>query len=320
MKTGRLILGACVSVALAALTVSRVDIRSTADAATRAAPIGLLLGLVFAWLEIMVRAERWRTVLGALGRVSYTQSLAYTLVGAFGNLLLPIRLGDVAKGYLAANATGLPKLATLGSVGTERLVDGVTTVALAGLLALTVPSLPKAESAVLPISVAIVVGLIAGLALLSYLWRHGLGPSVLQRVLASLARFAPGARILRSPRGAAVVVAWTLAAYCCAVLALVEIADAVGLHLTLLGAAFAMAWIALSTAIPAGPGSVGTYEFVGVAVLSALNQDPSASLAAVVLLHLVGTIPPALAGLVAALALHVHVLRPAEIAEETAGA
>jgi hypothetical protein len=90
---------------------------------------------------------------------------------------------------------------------------------------------------------------------------------------------------------------------------MVAVAWAVGLHLTPLQAAFAMSWIALSTAIPAAPGSVGTYEFVGVSALTMLGQDPASALAAVILLHAIGTVPVAIVGLVTTWALHLRIWR-----------
>lgn len=319
MKPLKLLIGACVSLALAALTVSRVDVGSTMAALTRIALPALTLGLAFAWLEILVRAWRLRFVLSALGPISYPQSLAYTLVGAFGNLLLPARLGDVAKAYLAAHAVRSPKLAVLGSVAAERIVDGVTTIALAAVLGLTVPSLPPAIAATLPLGAAGVVALAAAALVLRRLWRGGHELGYLHVILVWLARLAPGARAMATAQGMVIVIVATLAAYCCAALALYSIAWGVGLRLTVLGAAFAMAWMALSTAVPAGQGSVGTYEFVGVTVLSALNQDPSVALAAVVLVHVVGTIPEALAGFIVTLALNVKLLSPTSpTSDETA--
>jgi uncharacterized membrane protein YbhN (UPF0104 family) len=130
-----------------------------------------------------------------------------------------------------------------------------------------------------------------------------------ERVQAFLVSLVRGAAAVRSPRGAATAVGSTLLAYVCAVGAMIAVAGAVGLSITPAQAAFAMAWIGLSTAIPAAPGSVGTYEFVGVSVLTLLGQDPAASLAAVVLLHVIGTLPVALVGLVTAWALHLRVWR-----------
>ena len=65
--------------------------------------------------------------------------------------------------------------------------------------------------------------------------------------------------------------------------------------------------LALSTAIPAAPGSLGTYEFAGVTALGVLGIGPSQALAATVLIHVIATLPPALLGLVATLVLHVRI-------------
>ena len=123
-----------------------------------------------------------------------------------------------------------------------------------------------------------------------------------------VARLVEGAAAARSPRGAVTLVVSTLAAFGFAVAAFIAVSGSVGLQLTPAQAAFAMAWIALSTAIPAAPGSVGTYEFVGVGALTLLGQDPAASLAAVVLLHVMGTLPLALAGLVATWVMHLRLM------------
>ena len=129
-----------------------------------------------------------------------------------------------------------------------------------------------------------------------------------QSVRDFVARLVRGAHAVGSPRGVAKAVGYTLAAYACAVGAMLAAAGSVGLHLTPIQAAFAMAWIALSTAIPAAPSSIGTYEFVGVSVLTLLGQDPASALAAVVLLHVIGTVPVALAGLTMTWALHLRVM------------
>jgi uncharacterized protein (TIRG00374 family) len=65
--------------------------------------------------------------------------------------------------------------------------------------------------------------------------------------------------------------------------------------------------LALSTAIPAAPGSLGTYEFAGVTVLGILGIGPSQALAATVLIHVIAALPPALLGLASTLILHVRI-------------
>ena len=74
--------------------------------------------------------------------------------------------------------------------------------------------------------------------------------------------------------------------------------------------------VALSTSIPAAPGSIGTYEFVGLTILSApRRRSRGQALAIIVVVHLVVTLPLALAGLVAAWQLHFRVSEIAADAE-----
>jgi uncharacterized protein (TIRG00374 family) len=310
VKAARVFVGIAVSAVFAWATLSRVDLQAVGQALGRAALPAVALAGVFAWLEIAVRAWRWRFLLSPLGKVDYGHAFAYTCIGYFANTLLPMRLGDVARAYLAATALRLPRLATLGSIVIERLADGLTILVVAFALGLAVTD----ASAMVPVELWIVLAsasavVLVALAILIARRRQALdalAPERIRQLVASLIR---GTEAVRSPRGVATVVGSTLAAYTCAVGAMVVIAGSVGLHVTLAQAAFAMAWIGLSTAIPAAPGSVGTYEFVGVSVLTLLGQDPASALAVVVLLHVIGTLPVALVGLVMTWALHLRVWR-----------
>jgi hypothetical protein len=310
VKAARLLVGIAVSAVFVWATVSRVDLAAVGQALSKAAPLGVALVFVFAWLEIFVRAWRWQFLLSPLGRVSYRHALAYTCVGYFANTLLPMRLGEVARAYLAASALRLPRLATLGSIVVERLTDGITILVLASALGFVVTD----ASAVAPVELWLFLGVAAAVALTSLgvilARRRELVEALLpERIRSLIGRMVSGTAAVQSPSGAAVTVGATLVAFACAVGSMIAVAGAVGLSINPAEAAFAIAWIGLSTAIPAAPGSVGTYEFVGVSVLTLLGQDPASALAAVVLLHVIGTLPVALVGLVTTWALHLRVWR-----------
>ncbi len=310
LKAGRAIVGVAVSAVFAWATLSRVDLGAAGQALSRAALPGIAIAVAFAWFEIAARAWRWRFLLSPLGHVRYGQAFAYTCVGYFANTLLPMRLGDVARAYLAATALRLPRLATLGSIVTERLADGLTILVVATGLGLAVAG----GSTIAPLemwiflAVACVLVLIALSVLVQKRWQM-VEALVPERIRAMGVKLIHGSRAAGSPRGFSTLVGSTLAAYLFAVAAMSFVAGSVGVHLTPIQAAFAMAWIGLSTAIPAAPGSVGTYEFVGVSVLTMLGQDPASALAAVVLLHVIGTLPVALVGLAMTWALHLRVWR-----------
>jgi uncharacterized protein (TIRG00374 family) len=310
VKAARILVGVLVSAAFGALTLARVDLGSTAQALGRAAPLGVAMGVTFGLLEISVRAWRWRFLLSALGKVGYGRAFSYTCIGYFANTLLPMRLGDVARAYLAASALRLSRIATLGSIVADRLADGVTILAVAVVLGLVVTGAFGSG----PIEVWLVLSLALVLVCGSF-WLlaercPGLVESLVPARVRELAgRLMEGAAAARNPRGACVVVGSTLLAYLCSVGAVMAVTASVGLSISLPQAAFVTAWIALSTAIPAAPGSVGTYEFVGVGALALVGQDPTAALAAVVLIHAIGMVPGALIGLFMTWALHVRVWR-----------
>lgn len=311
MKIARVVIGLAVSAVFAWATIARVDIGAVAESLGRAALPGVMLGLVFAWLEVCVRAWRWRYLLSPLGRVTYGTSLAYTCIGYFANLLLPMRLGDVARGYLAATALRLPRLATLGSIVAERVADGLTILALAFVLGLAVTGAWQIATTAVWIGLTILLASLVAAAGIALINHERLAHTRLSRAIRHpLARLTAGADAVRTPTGFLAVLGATLASYVCAVAALAAVAASVGLSLSPQQAALVMAWLALSTAIPAAPGSVGTYEFVGVFVLTTvLGQDRNAALAAVVLLHVISALPSALVGLVMTWVLHVRVWR-----------
>jgi glycosyltransferase 2 family protein len=85
------------------------------------------------------------------------------------------------------------------------------------------------------------------------------------------------------------------------------VSGALGLPLDPVQWAFVLGVLALSTAIPAAPGSLGTYEFAGVTALGILGIGSSQALAATVLIHVIAALPPALLGLAATFIMHLRI-------------
>lgn len=302
----RVLAGLAISLLFIVVTFARVDLGGVARTIGRATPGWLLVALLLGLAEVGVRAWRWQTLLAPFVRVPYRLSAAYLCIGYFANALLPVRLGDVARSYLAGSAFGAPRLAVLGTVLVERLADGLAVVAIALVLGFEV-----AQGHALALT-ALWVGLVALIALglmtafVVVLPRLRLGSlQPIEVIKPFLTQLALGGQSLRSASGSARLVVSTLLPLGIATGTLAAVAAAMGISLSPVQAGLAMAAIALSTAIPAAPSSVGTYEFVGLTILTALGVAPEPALAAVVILHVIGTLPVALAGLV--LTWHYHV-------------
>jgi uncharacterized protein (TIRG00374 family) len=267
-----------------------------------------MLAFVLVLVELVIRAERWRVLLDPSAQVPLRSSLAYLSIGYFANLLLPARLGDVARAYLAARSFGISTLVTLGTVVVERVSD--TAVILLVVLVAGRAVAPSSEVAGWAELIAVVA--MIGLAVVAVVGIGSLRSGLLDRRLgrrmrAIVALVAQGGAALRRPRGALLVLGLTVLPFGVAVCTFGAISGALGLPLGPVEWALVLGVLALSTAIPAAPGSLGTYEFAGVTVLGILGIGPSQALAATVLIHVMALVPSALLGLVATLVLHVRI-------------
>jgi uncharacterized protein (TIRG00374 family) len=150
-----------------------------------------------------------------------------------------------------------------------------------------------------------VVGLVVLAGILFWIRRPGEG--LRGRIRSLVDRVLAGMTALRSPRTFTLAAFLTAAAFALSVASFATVSTSAGVQLSIGQAALVMGGLALSTSIPAAPGSLGTYEFVGVSILTALGIGPDLALAIVVVIHVAATLPLAIAGLVAAWQLHVRV-------------
>jgi uncharacterized membrane protein YbhN (UPF0104 family) len=304
----RLVVGLAISVLFIGLTLSRIDVNKVAAAIIAAAPLGLLLGLVLVCAEVWIRAYRWQLLLRGIRPVPYRLALAYLYIGYFANSVLPARLGDVARAYVGGSVLGTGRLPTLGTIVIERVTDATMTMLIVVVLGLLRPAASELSGNAFVLGGLAAVGL-AVLVIGVVLIRRGTFARfrLIRLGVGLLARVAAGGAALRSPIKAVTFVALSIAGFSTAIVAYASVASAVGLHLTLIEAAIVMAALALSTAIPAAPASVGTYEFIGLTVLVQLGAPADAALASVLIVHVFATVPSALAGLVSTWILHIRV-------------
>ena len=316
----RLAAGIAISVVFLALTLARVDLAAVGEALRQVVPAGVAVAFGVVLVDLAIRALRWKLLLegvGGTGRApGIVTAAAYLSIGYLANSLLPARLGDVARAYLAGSAFGVSRAATLGTILVERVADGATMLALALLSSLLVASVLEVRNLAAYAAVLAAAGAIG----LAVLWR-ALSRGRLARsrypgmVRGAAGRVAAGLAVIRTPAGAIRIAAITLAAAATAAAVGWVVAGAAGIPLTPIQAVLFSSGIALSLAIPAAPASLGTYEFVGVVILTSFGASPEQGLATVLVMRLVSTLPLSVLGLAAVWILHI---RPAAIFEPPA--
>lgn len=316
----RLVVGTAVSAVLLAATLVRVDLPSAGAAVATAAPGMLLVAGVVVILDLVLRSLRWQVLLRPLATDDHAPPLrstsGYLSIGYLANVLLPARLGDVARAYLAADAFRLGRLATFGTIAVERAADGIVMLGLAALSVVVVGAGGTAEELVVFGLLVVALGTAALVAGWLVLMRSPVGDGRVGAMARSVVtRIGTGARALRDPAGLTWCVGLTVVVTITNLVIAWAVLRSVGLELAPMGVALFVSVTALSLAIPAAPGAIGTYEFAGVTLLAGLGHPPELALAAMVLMRLCITLPVVVAGLAALGALQ---LRPGALAASTA--
>jgi hypothetical protein len=92
-------------------------------------------------------------------------------------------------------------------------------------------------------------------------------------------------RVAALPRTVAVAAVLRVAAWSCTVVAVLAAGQALGIQLTIGEGALLAAGTNLATAVPSGPGYLGTFEYAGQTIAAAFGFPASRGLALALLIH-----------------------------------
>jgi uncharacterized protein (TIRG00374 family) len=233
------------------------------------------LSLLMLTVIHVLRTWRWGLLLQPLAKVRFRDVNPLAAVGFMALMLLPLRLGELARPYLAAEHLKLRKSAALASVVVERIVDGLFMgLVLVVLLWTLGPEVPREHLGRLRLGGALVtlafgVGLVALVLAFRHraradaLLRSLLGrfsPRLADRVASMLAAFIDALAVVPSPARIVEFFVLTCVYWFCSGLGSLVLAPAFGFSLTLVQAFTVLGLQVIGSMIPAGPGMVGTLQ------------------------------------------------------------
>ena len=252
-------------------------------------------GLGLYVVATLVRAERWHQILEHTGvNATRPDCYALTTVGYMGNNVLPARAGEALRVVLLSPRCDGSKRTLVSSIVAERVLD---VIALLTLFLLTVYALLP-TSDVLPTDRPLLVTaigiciLLAGAVTIWVLRSH----SVFDRVRNWLRPLADSPRALLSRWGivllGATFVLWTVegSVYW-------AVARAVDMDISISGALYLVALTNFVAALPAAPGSLGTFDLAVKTGALNLGAAGSVALSYVILIRFVLYVPITLVGL-----------------------
>jgi len=301
---GRAVLGVAISVLALVLVVRSVDVAAALDALRHADPRWVALLVLFVIADILLRAVRWRVLLTPLGRVSFGDTLSSLLVGYLANNILPARLGEIVRSVDLGERTGLSRSSILGTIVIERVVDTFVVVSIAAAAILVLSVRGVVASAVL-VGFAVTALLVVAVAVGIYAHRlPGAGRvrtflGRWPRIQTTLRRLRTGLAVASDPRTMIAAVVLSIGSWSCTVLAFAAAAQAVGIEPTIGQASLLAAGTNLATAIPAGPGYVGTFELATVTIAASVGIARAPALAFAILVHVTTLLLTSIGGAIA---------------------
>ena len=238
------------------------------------------------------RAARWRYLLRPLADVPPRRVVAISWIAFAAILLSPFRTGEVVRPYLLASRSRVRIWEAAGTVGAERVVDGLilSLFLFAGLLAgapisplpdrvgdLPVPAAavrPAAYSALALFTAAFVaMGVFYARRAAAQRWTSALlarvSPRLAGRVSGIAGRLADGLRFLPSRRLVVPFLAETLVYWVANILGVWLLAWGAGLSgVSLADAAVVVGCIGIGILVPSGPGYFGAFQLAAFMALA----------------------------------------------------
>jgi uncharacterized membrane protein YbhN (UPF0104 family) len=246
-------------------------------------------------IATVVRSERWHAILEETGiEAKRSDCYALSTVGYMGNNVLPARAGEALRVFLLEARTGAGKRKILGTIVAERLLDLIV---LVGIFVLTVYFVLDGD--VLPTDEPLLIagaGLAALALLIGVLWIvHRRGG--LQRLRDIVRPLVDAPRALMNRRGV-VLLAVTVVLWCLEGGVYLAVSRAIDLHISTSGALYLVAMTNFVAALPAAPGSIGTFDAAVAFGAKALGASGSVAVTYLLLLRFVLYVPITIVGLV----------------------
>lgn len=306
MSGRRAAAGLAVSAAFIALLLWRVDLGELRDA-FGSAQLGWLAASLPIYVAVLwLRGVRWRILLRGTTELGAADSTALVAICYAANNVVPARAGELLRAQLLYDRHGADRLAALGSIVVERVLDGLT---LALFLAGTI-AIAGGNDALRALAVA-ATALFAGLALVlaagaPALARRPERSGALLRRLPARARprarrwcdgFVQGLTGVRGASAWGAVVALSAASWAteAALCWVVAIGFGLDLHPLLYLGACGVA--NLATVVPLTSGGVGPYEYAAREFVVYFGAGAAVGTAYALALHALLIVPVSVLGL-----------------------
>ncbi len=227
----------------------------------------ILIACALLVLSCLVRAYRWQLIMDPVEHIPLHPVFSATMVGYFGNGILAFRLGELLRAYSVASKRQLTVSQAFGTVILERILDVVMVLA---VFVLTIPWFPF-EHDWIRFGVYIFSGITLIIVLMIFMaskfrWMDKVGELPLfqtgigEKLHSALDRIFDGITIIIKTNHAGQIILSGIILWAFYFLVTYIVLNACGLDIGYIGTGILLVLGSVAIAIPALPGSAGTYD------------------------------------------------------------
>ncbi len=282
----------------------------------------VVLALLLNLGSVLLRAARWRLMFRAPRIPPFGKLVAALLVGQAVNVLVPARLGDLARATLVGTGE---TMYTLGTLAVEVALDLLMLLVLVASL-LSQTTLPawwqgsaEALVAVSAVALAAVVALVIArrwvAGVLEHLATRWRWPWI-RRILAAAGQLLLSLDTLGQPARLLSALAWSLLIWIAYAAVNYTLLGAIGENPSVLVASFLLAVLQLGVAVPSSPGRIGVFHYLCVQALAVFGVSGPNALSYAFILHLISVVLPMAMGAALAWRLGLQIREPSQSLEE----
>jgi uncharacterized protein (TIRG00374 family) len=306
----RVILGLMVSGVSLYIAVRNLQPAEVWRAFTEAYYLWIVPAVLLYLTALMARTARWRTLLSHERLIPLPELLPTMAIGRGANNVYPFRAGEIVRALLLKRRSGVSGAAGLASILVERVFDGLTMI-LFLLLAALIGGIPGAqqielfgETVVVNVRYILWLAIAVFGAALGGIYAIELWPGPIHRVvewfvirltphrfhaqlLGIAERFINGFASIRSVGTLTLVLLFSIVVWTAETISYRLLMNSFGFgvdlhHLLLMSGA-----ANLATALPSGPGNLGTFDAPSILVLTGVDVLKDTAISYQFLLHAV---------------------------------
>lgn len=265
------------------------------------------LGMIVDVGRYVTQSVRWNLLLRSLGKISVAKTFQALYAGIFLNLVFPLRIGEIARAYLASRYCCVRFPSIVSSLFAEYLFDGIWLALAIGVIAMFVPLPKEVVGSARVLGAVILLALCLFLVLLFYKKRLTLSKNFVNRsgvfsvkpvydIFLFFHRIRNGLQTIGRSRFFLLSFAISCIDLGFHLLAFWIVMVAYGIHLPFFSAAAVLLFVFVGVIIPNAPSNVGTFQFLCVVGLMAMGIDKTQASGFSVLVFVMVNIPQVIIG------------------------